>query len=446
MVIALLTGCDKKLDQKPQQTIDAANALVTADDIESAMIGCYSIIAGGQLYGTNLNSLPELLASDNYCSWRGTFVGPRQVANKTMLRDNSEASRTWIAGYNAINMANTVLDNLGLVTSATQKSKLEGEALCIRAIMHFELVRLYALPFDPLVSNSQLGVPIITKSTKTEADAFTYPARNTVNEVYNAVIADLTAAVGKLPTANSTRIDRFVAQAFLARVYLQKADYANALTAANAVISSGKYQMNAAVLAAFTNKGTKESVFEIQQNDQNNAGTSNDGLATFYSSLPGVGRADIRMNTTFLNIYPASDLRRSEWYYVGTGARPGNLYCGKWQSFSQNIPVIRIAEMYLIRAETNLRLGSNVGATPAADIAQVRNVVRTSLTPIAAPVLNDVLNERRLELAFEGLRIHDIRRLKSASGAFPWNDAKLVLPIPQREMDANKSLVQNPGY
>jgi hypothetical protein len=441
-----IVGCKKTLDQTPQQSVPISKAIEIPDDVESAMIGAYSIMGGGALYGTNLNLVPELLASDNYCSWRGTFQGQRQISLKNMTRDNAEASRIWIAAYRAINAANTVIENLDIITDADQKSKLEGEALWVRAIMHFELVRLYGLPYDASVANNtQLGVPIMIKATKTEADAFTYPARNTVEEVYNAVIADLTNAVTKLPASNGFRASKAVANAFLAKVFLQKGDFANARDAANAAITAD-YQMNIDVLGSFTNKNTKESYFEIQQNEQNNAGTSNDGLATFYASFPGIGRADVRMNVGFVGTYPLGDTRIEKWYYIGTGARPGNTYCAKWQSFSQNIPVLRLAEVLLIRAECNLRLNTAVGATPQADMAQIRNPVRTNLPVIVAPTLNDILAERQFELAFEGFRIHEIRRLKSATGVFQWNADELVLPIPQREIDANASLVQNPGY
>ena len=288
---------------------------------------------------------------------------------------------------------------------------------------------------------------IKTKATKNETDAFEKIARSTVAQVYTQVINDLTAASTKLPSDNGTRADRFTAQAFLARAYLQQRNYAKARDAANTVIQSGKYKMNASVRAVFDNKKTAESIWEIQQNEQNNAGTANDGMATFYSSMPGIGRADVRVSTSFLALYNPADLRRQEWYYVGTGARPGNWYTSKWKSFSQNLPVIRIAEMYLIRAETNLRLGTSVGDTPQNDLAQVRNPVRTNLAAILLPTLNDVLNERYLELAYEGLRIHDIKRLQAVTGTIPWNDKYLVFPIPQREVDATTGIiVQNPGY
>lgn len=456
LVAALTAGvgsaCNKRLELQPKQSIDATTAIQTAADVEAAVVGAYSVMGGGALYGTNLLLNPEIQASyfpntEQYASWRGTFTGQQQIGRKTMNRDNGEAARIWTAGYLAINTANIVLDNLNVVTDVDQKAQYEGEALFVRGIMHFELVRIFGLPWGATANNSQPGIVIKTSSSKTEGDASQKLPRNTVAEVYAQAIADLTAAASKLPEDNGTRADKYTALAFLAKIYLQQGDFAKARDAANAVIESGKYAMNASVRAVFDNKNTNESIWEIQQNDQNNAGTSNDGMATFFASLPGIGRGDVRIASAFVNTYPAGDLRADEWYYIGTGARPGNIYCGKWRSFSQNLPVVRIAEMYLIRAETNLRLGTNLGDTPENDLAEVRNPVRTNLPVIASPTLADVLAERRLELAFEGFRIHEIKRLQQSFSVYNWNDARLVYPIPQREVQATEGiLTQNPGY
>jgi hypothetical protein len=442
------SSCQKALDIEPLQTIDASNALENDQDVNSLVVGGYSLMGGGSLYGTNLLMLPDLLGNDGVCTWRGTFQSPRSIANKTMLRDNTDANLTWTAAYRAIDIANIALEALAIVKDADLKKQLEGEALFIRGIMHFELVRLYALPWGATAGNSHLGVVIKTTPTKDEADAFEKVPRSTVQQVYTQVIADLTKAVTLLPEENDRKATKYTALAFLSRVYLQQANYIDALAAANEVIESGYFKMNASISAVFDNKNTAESIWEIQQNEQNNAGSANNGMATFYASLPGIGRADVRITSSFVSgNYPAGDLRRSEWYYIGTGARPGNTYCSKWKSFSQNLPVIRIAEMYLTRAECNLRLASVVGATPASDLAQIKNSIRTNSLPPAIPVLNDVLNERFIELAFEGQRIHDLRRLRLNTGAFAWNADRLVFPIPQREVDATSGiLIQNPGY
>ncbi|MEN9548322.1 MAG: hypothetical protein RIR12_913 [Bacteroidota bacterium] len=441
-----MVSCKKVLEVQPQQSIDAATALENDQDVKSAVVGCYSLLGGGALYGTNLLMLPDLQGSESYCSWRGTFQGFRQVAGKTMTRDNTEAARTWIAAYRAINNANIVLANLSKVSDVDLRTQLEGEALFIRGILHFELVRMYGLPYDPLTANTQPGVVIKTTPSTNETTASERIARSTVAEVYTRVVSDLTTAVTKLPNDNGTRADKFTAYAFLSRVYLQMGNYADARDAANEVINSLKYELAPIPLIPFTNKNTKESIWEIQQNEQNNAGQSNDGMATFFASTVGIGRADVRMNTGFIStFYDAADFRRRDWYYIGTGARPGNTYCNKWNAFEQNLPVIRIAEMFLTRAECNRRLNTTVGNTPQTDLTFVRN--RSNVSAIIAPTVSDILNERTRELAFEGLRIHDIKRTKGATGSFAWNDNRLVFPIPQREVDASGGIItQNPGY
>ncbi len=445
--LAVFTACDKKLDIEPQQNVDAETAINSPGSVDAAAIGMYTKLANGALYGTNLLLLPELQASDGYVSWVGTFQSFRQVSTKAMTRDNAEAVRTWRFGYEAINMANIVLEALSFVDDPDQRQTLEGEALFIRGIMHFELVRLFALPWGATAGNTHPGVVIKTKATKDETAAFEKTARSSVNDVYTQVINDLTSAADKLPEDNGTRANKFAAYAFLSRVYLQQRDYEKALDAASTVIEEGHFSINASVAAAFDNKNTAESIFEIQQNDQNNAGIANDGMATFYASLVGVGRGDVRMVAAFLNTYDEDDMRYRLWYYQGVGARPGHMYCGKWKSYSQNLPVVRLVEMYLTRAECNVRLGSDVGATPESDLEQVINPVRVNLPVISNPTLEQVLTARKQELAFEGVRIHDVKRLQQSTGDYDWDANDLVFPIPQREVDATDGVItQNPGY
>ncbi|RZM21294.1 MAG: RagB/SusD family nutrient uptake outer membrane protein, partial [Pedobacter sp.] len=366
LLVGSVSSCKKVLDVEPRQSIDASTALQNDQDVNSLVIGGYARMGTGDLYGTNLLMLPELLGGDETLSWRGTFQSPRQVYNKTMNRDNADASLMWAGAYEVINISNITLNSLTIVKDEDLRKQLRGEALFMRGIMHFELVRLFALPWGATGDNSQLGVVIKTKPTTNETEAFERTARSTVKQVYDQVIADLTEAVSLLPEENDKRATKYTALGFLSRVYLQQGDYLNARDAANEVIESGYFRLNASVSAVFSNKNTLESIWEIEQNEQNNAGTANNGMATFFASLPGVGRADVRIFPDFVeDNYEDGDLRKSEWYYIGTGARPGNTYTSKWKSFSQNLPVIRLAEMYLTRAESNLELGTEVGATPA---------------------------------------------------------------------------------
>lgn len=439
-----ISSCKKQLEIDPKQNIDANVALNTTADVQNALTGAYTFMATGDLYGNNLVFIPDLYASDNYLTWRGTFTTYRNISSKAIVADNADVRRTWTTAYSAINTANIVLSALNVVSDANTKSVIEGKALFIRGIMHFELVRLYGLPYDASGSNTNLGVPIITKAVKTIDNVTNSVARNTVAEVYAAVESDLKSAITKLASVD----DQYAAKAFLARVYLQEGKYALARDIANDIITNSPYRLITNSLEApFRTKNSSEGVFEIKQNEQSNAGTSNDGLATFYASYQNatggnVGRADALVNSTFYNSFETGDKRQTEMIYEGTGARTG-FFTKKWYSFYDNIPVCRITEQYLIRAECNFRLGTSVGATPADDINTLRT--RAGLGNVV-PTLAIILNEREKELDYEGFRLHDYKRTKRSIGTFAYDDPKLVFPIPDREINVNKALKQNPGY
>lgn len=439
-----ISSCKKQLEIDPKQNIDANVALNTTADVQNALIGAYTFMATGDLYGNNLVFIPDLYASDNYLTWRGTFTTYRNIASKAIVADNADVRRTWITAYSAVNTANIVLSALNVISDANTKNVIEGKALFIRGIMHFELVRLFGLPYDASGSNTNLGVPIMTKAVKTIDNVTNSVARNTVAEVYAAVENDLKSAITKLASVD----DQYAAKAFLARVYLQEGKYALARDVANDIITNSPYRLITNSLEApFRTKNSSEGIFEIKQNEQSNAGTSNDGLATFYASYQNatggnVGRADALVNTTFYNSFETGDKRQTEMIYEGTGARTG-FFTKKWYSFYDNIPVCRITEQYLIRAECNFRLGTSIGATAADDINTLRT--RAGLGNVV-PTLDIILNEREKELDYEGFRLHDYKRTKRTIGTFAYDDPKLVFPIPDREINVNKALKQNPGY
>ncbi len=436
-------SCDKKLDINPTTEVDASTALETDGDFKSAVVGAYSILGGGALYGTNLNIMPELQAYEGYAIWGGTFQSYRQIATKSITIANADVTRTWVEAYEAINIANLLLESSSKIADADLRTEIEGEAAFIRGILHFELARFYGLPYEAGKQNIQPAVPIILKGVTDSEGAYQLSSRNTVEEVYAQAIKDLTTATEKLTESGSdNKASKYTAMAFLSRVYLQMGQYEKARDLANTVIEESGKTLNTSVTAAFANKNTNETLFEIQANDQNNVGTSNDGLTTFYSGqTDGTGRADFYINPEFLKSFEDTDVRKTNQIYVGRRSRN---YSGKWTSFGQNIPVIRLAEMYLVRAETNARLKTAIGDTPVNDLNLIRRRAGASVKTTAT--VDQILNERILELCFEGVRIHDFKRTKRTTGTFAYNSDDLVFPVPEREMRANKQLVQNPGY
>jgi SusD family. len=446
-------GCNKKLDLDPRQAIEYSTAFKTEEELDQGLLGCYSLMGTASLYGTDLNLVSELLGSDGTAAWYGTFTQYNEIENKLMNSVNSAAVRIWVGGYRVINLANVIRDKLTSVEGAEivpdedRRNEMIGEAEFIRGLMHFELVRLFAKQYDVTTLNSPGIVIKLTGATDT-ASAAVKPVRSTVAETYAQIITDLISASQKLPERNSVRANKYTALAFLSRVYLQKGDYPNARDAANIVIEEGGYATPSNdLLTPFRSKNSAEVIFEIQQNDQNNAGTANDGLATFYADLEnGVGRGDMAVDSAIILEYPVGDKRVDAWYYLG--AEYGSPATSKWYSYGQNIPIIRMAEMYLTRAECNLREGTQVGDEPVNDLAKITNEDRTGVELPAVDVDVDVIVlQRRLELAFEGLNIHDLRRLRKPTGNFEWDNDKLILPIPQREIDATQgSIVQNDAY
>lgn len=435
ITVALMAGCDSRLDVKPTQSIDESTALATSQDVEVTLIGAYDGLSSINLYGGAVQYSGDLLGDDAEVRFGGTFSTLDELWRKTMTTTNGQTQSTWLQAYNTINRANNVLASLDKV-EAGKKSKVEGEARFIRGLVYFDLVRFWAKAWGDGDNNTNLGVPIVTTPTRvvTEADS---RSRASVAAVYTQVLEDLTKAESLLGNITDAGFaSKNAAQAILARVYLQQGNYAAARDAANKVITSSQFALAPTFEEVFddaTNDG--EIIFKIKVSDQDGG---ND-LNTFYAPSTYQGRGDIRIQAKHLALYAAGDTRGT--FFVRAS---NNNYTAKFLDQYGDVPVVRLAEMYLIRAEANQRLSTTVGAKPLDDVNLVR--ARAGAKGLPTVDLNAILAERKLELSFEGLQVHDAKRLKRNVGALAFSDNKLVIPIPQREIDTNKSLVQNPGY
>lgn len=439
IVLPGLTGCDKRLDVKPTQSIDESVALLTSSDVEAALIGAYSDLGDADVYGGSLFVAGELLGNANEMDWTGTFETYTAIYNKNIAVNNGEVSNVWLDSYKVINDANNVLGAIGVVLPAKQK-RIEGEAKFIRASLYFDLIRLFAKPWNQGNPTQNDGIPIVLTATRAPLE---YPSRAKVSAVYDQIIKDLTEAEAILPPTNGFFVSKFGAAAMLARVYLQKGDYTNAAAAADRVIKSNRFQLTPTYFDAFPYDGvnpnavignTSEDVFAIQV-------SNTDGVNDFVTYFSPVGRGDIEITDAHLNEYEPDDERLLMFYDDG-----GSVRTGKFDMVYSNVHIIRLAEMYLTRAEANFRLGTAVGAAPMDDINRIRNRVALPSYTAAEVTLARILKERKLELAFEGLNLHDAKRTQRNIGILPWDSPKLVFPIPERERKVNKNLTQNDGY
>ena len=201
LVIAIgLASCDDKLDLSPAQSIDEGQALTTDSNVKSVLVGAYNDLGNGSLFGGNILRDSELLAANGEIRWAGTFNGPREIFNKSMTVNNADVTGEWLQAYSAINIANNVLSAIDVVNAA-DRDRVRGEALFIRGVLYFELVKFYAQPYSAGNVNSNLGVPLVLEPTRAISEDSQVP-RNTVQEVYNQVISDLTTAESLLPSSN----------------------------------------------------------------------------------------------------------------------------------------------------------------------------------------------------------------------------------------------------
>jgi hypothetical protein len=444
LAVTTLSSCGDELELKPYQSVSPEEGLKTASDLQVLLVGAYEAMTSSNAYGARILMNAELYGlGDDEIVWQGTFPDPRQFYNKFLLTTNADVANIWIAGYRVINITNLILENLNVINTENNpdalanKNRIEGEARGIRAAMHFELLRFYGKAFVEGASNNDAdsGIPIMTKSGDESK-----VRRNTVAEVYQFIEEDLVKAESLLPATNSSYFDKTTAAGYLSRVYLQQYKWASARDAANRVISSGKYSLVGDYESAFNNaEKSTEDIFVIKSTE----GDNTNAMYTFFSVD---SRNDIYYGNGILDLFEDGDVRLD--MFDGDG----NIY--KWnEPLNGNINIIRLAEMYLTRAEANFVLGTSVGASPLDDINLIRD--RANLSTLSTVTLEDIRRERKLELIAEGHSIHDLKRWKGSvvgvgSDGNPvthqYNSPALVAPIPQREINVNPNLVQNEGY
>ncbi|WP_439555368.1 RagB/SusD family nutrient uptake outer membrane protein [Dyadobacter sp.] len=439
----LLTACDNKLDVAPTQSIDEEAALSTSRDVEVTLIGAYDALQDPDVYGGAFQYSSELLGNSDELGFGGTFQNLLEMYNKQITTQNVTSLATWRDSYIAINRCNNVLSALEIVDE-DKRARIEGEARFIRGSVYFDLVRLFARAWGDGDATQNPGVPIVLKPTRvvTEADQV---ARNSVAEVYQQVLEDLNAAKSLLPEGNTIYANKYAASAQLSRVYLMQSEFAKARDEANEVIESGEYPLATDFTTLFytflRNGGAnpREYIFSMIVTQQDGVNDLNTYFGATIDDITGSsGRGDIRILPRHRNLYEAGDVRGQ--FFVSSI----NTYTQKHIDQFGNVLQFRSAEMYLTRAEANFRLGTAVGATPLADINRIRK--RAGIKDLTALTLPAILKERHLELAFEGHMLHDIKRTKGNVGTLPYNSPRLILPLPQREIDVNKKLVQNEGY
>lgn len=450
-----LNGCKQSfLDLKPYDSQPLSDALKTEADLGVALSGMYTVARQYNVFGRTIPFIGDLSADNVYISALNSGRYPQENAY-IVNAQNTDIRDTWTLAYTVILEANNIIN--AQPTSTTVVSQYQGEALTMRALMYWELVKLFAKPYtaDP----NAAGVPLVL-----QYDPNLRPARNTVKEVYTQIVADLTKSFGQMAGTrpNSSYITKYVAEALLAKVYLHQGDYANALKSAEDVIKNGGYTLTPATNlnaywanpAPVTNK--LETIFELS-----NDGVSNEGFNSLANIYNPNGYGDGLATTDLYNLYTGTDARKG-LILPGTRGGAAALVVNKYQNVLNNadkddVKIIRYADVLLIAAESAARTGNEpLALTYLNQLAQRRDPSLTAYALSGNTLVNAIITERRKELAFEGDRLDDLNRLRlpiqrndqypSTARLIPADDYRRINPIPQVEIDSNKQIVQNPNY
>ena len=480
--VVLAVSCEGFLDVKPSNQASAETYITSVSDAEIMINGVMSRMTSSSYYGRNMFMYGDAKGGD--FALRSQGRGLDQLYTFNHSHSSNSYSGYWTHLYNIIAQLNNLLLNIEKLEEegegSSALSNYKGQALTLRALVYFDLVRMYGKPYN--MDKASYGVPLILEPL----DASAQPTRASVEQVYAQIVADLTAGAPLLSKAKKNGyVNYYANKAIQARVYLYMENWAASLAAAEEIINSGIYTLYTPEnwVNSWTVQFNTESIFELYIVTGESDLTS--GSLSFYLRRHGHG------STSAMGWYMASDYwieRMNEdpndvrWGVMDydesfdqTGVkRYGSCYKysgsttfagdGKGSATAVNIKVIRLSEMYLIAAEAAIGTGNKAKAADYLNAIRKRS---PSLAPAtAANVSVDmVLDERSKELFGEGHRFFDMMRLNKT---ITFNDDfiypfvvithrektidrtfyKTILPIALGELNANEAIrsQQNPGY
>lgn len=465
-MLSLLLVCsacqDDFLALSPISSADVDKFYKTPADFQTAILGAYSTLQTGGMYGNWFLFSEE--RSDN--TEQEDYAGTTQVYGDfdtfTLLSTNSFISDAWNAHYRLINQCNTILERIQSITfpDAALKDQLIGEAKFLRALSYFNLVRVYG------------DVPLVLTPIS-GAEAYQI-SRSPLADIYPQIEGDFSDAASKLPAthtgASFGRATKGAAATMLGKVYLTRKQYAQAAQALKSVIDGGAYVLLPSYATVFqdANAHNKESVFEVSykassQGEGSNFATNfSPKRGAVYITGQGSGQGYNRPTQNVIAAYEAGDQRKtvslSETWTDGKQvyADPyvkktfitalATAYDG-----DGNWIVTRYADVLLMYAEALNEQGQTAQALPYLNQIRIRAGLaeKSGLSQVEMRLALE--QERRIELAFEGHRWFDLVRTERALTVMKAtgktiSERDLLFPIPQQQIDINPLLKQNFGY
>ncbi|WP_430935874.1 RagB/SusD family nutrient uptake outer membrane protein [Saccharicrinis sp. 156] len=454
LILFTIVSCSESfLEIDPQQDVSMSEALTTESDFATAIIGCYDGLQDRSSYGKFFIAVADVMSDDVKAGLVTNRIYDWHSYSGSSADFTDLADDIWANYYRIIDRANRILE----AGSGLDVDEFYGQAYAFRALAHFDLVRIYGQHYTYSDDASHLGVPIVTA-----VDVLAEPARNTVAEVYAQVISDFETALTLIgDDANSFYFSQNVVKALLSRVYLYKEDWENAEAMANEVIESGDYSLveGENYSSIFSGDHSSETIFEVDMTVVDNLGAA--GLAGNYVIN---GYNEFLPTTDLMNAYEDGDVRKeNNFLYDSTlgGGLYGNYRADKFKDILgyENTPIIRLSELYLIRAEAAYHLNTPVFIAEAqADVTTIRKrglSTADAVTSTGQELLEEILLERRRELCYEGHRLWDLTRNKlgvyrddctTTACSIDYPNDGFILAIGEDEMEVNENMIQNSGY
>lgn len=440
------------LELHPYTQIPAADAITNDADMRAALNGCYAQLASPNLFGRSLPLIGDLASDNLYLSSRnsGKYISFDQ---NLITTNNTEYRGIWFDAYKAILRINSVI-NVSLPTDENVR-QMKGEAYALRALMYFTLVRTFARPFTD--NPSMPGVPLVLSYNPSAR-----PARNSIREIYDQINADLDSAEEMIVSEKgSAYFSRPAATAMKAKVSLYQANYQSAFDLAKQVIDEAQYTLlsHDGFLSYWASARThlpgdrRETLFEVSADEFSNAGS--DELGYMYQQA---GYGDALATASLVELYSKTDIRAKLITSQKREAAENPAFViNKYSHITgdqDDKKVIRMSEIYLIAAEAAFRLRQEDKALYYLNTLVKERDPGLIYSSSGQALLDDIVLERRKELAFEGDRFHDLNRLKSEinrkdghyPATIPYSHPFRIAPIPEEECNQNKNIEQNDGY
>lgn len=462
---AAFMACEDTLQVEPQQSVSSEVATQSNTGIRAVYNRGYRAQMFTAYWGQRMVMAGDVLA-DNGVS------NPNNSGRYT--NEPINALGTGVGGwgrYSGINDLNTVIKHTPTVDGFTdgERSRILGETLALRALAYHDLVKVYGYEPTKIVDGWDRGVILRTEPTET-IDAADFRSRASVTAVYEQIEMDLLESVSLLTQSDGEApfyMNRAAAHALLARVYLYWERWDDAIEHATLAINqsgisvAGPDEVGPAMYAAEPNP---ESLFELKFTSSESLGVN---VALSSALTPNVW-LDVLPSEELLATYGPNDVRNSlyplaeENYESAIGTQnEGRRYVAKYEAtvatHTDNVPVIRISEVYLTRAEAYAERG-NAGDDVLAnnDLNEIRTNRGLDANTDLSNLVDEILLERRRELAFEGHRWQDLKRKgmdivkPAATGPSPTliygENFQFLSQIPNGEVTLNENLEQNPGY